>query len=93
MKKALYLIVLIALFNSCTKNNDAKRQGGNIAINMTYHSGNNINSMGIKGSEVKADFNKQESHYYSKFGAYITSVTPIEYSGIKCTTILTQSVQ
>jgi len=76
MKKAFYLIVLIILISSCNKNSDVKRPGGNIAINMTYHSGNNINPQGIKGTELKAGFKQQESLYYTGFGDYITSVTP-----------------
>lgn len=79
MKKAFYLIVLIILFTSCNKNNDVKRQGGNIAINMTYRSGINLKSPGIRGTDVKEGFKKQESQYYTGFGDYITSVTPTAF--------------
>src|SRR5674476_474126 len=79
MKKAFYSIVMIILISSCNKNNDVKRPGGNIAINMTYHSGNNTISQGIRGADSTAAFNKQKSQYYTGFGDYISSVTPTAF--------------
>jgi len=81
MKKAFYLIVLVVFFTSCNKNNDVKRQGGNIAINMTYRSGNSLKSPGIRGTEVKAGIKNQETQYYTGFGDYITSITPTAFIG------------